>query len=343
MSLLELDKLYISYRPRGLFGGGNLLRAVRDVSIKLEDGQTFGLVGESGSGKSTIGKAVLKLLEVESGQMLFDGADITRLSPVPLSYRKQVQVIFQDPYSSLNPAHLVGDIIGEVVTRHLGLSGQARHERVMALLEQVGLAPYHAQRYPYEFSGGQRQRIAIARALAAEPRLIVCDEAVSALDLSTQAQVINLLQGLQKNLGVSYLFIAHDLALVRHISHRIGVLYLGQLMEQGPAERVYTAPAHPYTEMLLASIPLPHPVKQQQRRVLRAQLQVHGETPSPINLPKGCPYHTRCPLVMEMCKQTMPEEVAVQGGGSVRCHLHTSGPRLAGGTVLQLLKPQGNP
>ena len=323
--LLSVDQLDVTFYKRDLLGRvSHTIRAVEQVSFDIQNNQTFGLVGESGSGKSTIGKAILRLLRPNSGKIVFDGQDIGSFGRfTPLKYRKDVQVIFQDPYSSLNHSHVAEQIIGEPITRHLGLTGKARRQRVIELLERVGLSDYHLERYPSEFSGGQRQRIAIARALAVEPRLIVCDEAVSALDVSTQAQVINLLESLQQDLGVSYLFIAHDLAVVRHISHTIGVMYLGKLVETGSAERVYEKPAHPYTEMLLASVPFPNPIEQAKRRAIRRQLRRQDLANQPSKT-TGCPFAPRCPFVMDVCLTKIPTPVPVVGGGTVRCHLHTS-------------------
>ncbi len=323
--ILSLDQLHVSFLKRDFLGRiSDTLHAVKDVSFEIESHQTFGLVGESGSGKSTIGKAILRLLKPERGKIIFDGEDLQSFGLfTPLSYRKQVQAVFQDPYSSLNPSHTVANIIGEPLTRHLGLSGKARQQRVIELLERVGLSAYHGGRYPIEFSGGQRQRIAIARALAVEPRLIICDEAVSALDVSTQAQVINLLESLQRDLAVSYLFISHDLAVVRHISHTIGVMYLGNMVELGSAERVYERPLHPYTEMLLASVPLANPIEQQKRRMARQQLR-RVETNARKHVERGCPFAPRCPYVMQVCLEQMPAPLAVEGGGMVRCHLHSA-------------------
>jgi len=253
-------------------------------------------------------------------------------------YRSQVQVVFQDPYSSLNPSHVVGEIVGELITQHRGIrAGQDRDQIVGDLLEEVGLGRHFMERFPYELSGGQRQRVAIARALSVEPEMIICDEATSALDVSIQSQVINLLEEIQEKTGVAYLFIAHDLAVVRHISHDIGVLYLGYLVETGPAERVYNEAAHPYTAMLLSAEPVPDPERQKQRAEVRRMYHIDAEPPSPTNLPPGCPFTNRCALVMDVCHEGMPDETAVDGGGTVRCHLHTSGPMLNGKAVGSLL------
>ena len=337
-ALLEVSDLQVSYKSKNFLGQIRyMIRAVNDVGFEIGKGETFGLVGESGSGKTTVGKAILRLIEIDGGSICFDGLEAPpSIERVPLEYRRHVQAVFQDPYSSLNPSHLAGDIIGEPITRHLKIRGKERQSLVVDLLRKVGLSGIHAHRYPYELSGGQRQRIAIARALASNPRLIVCDEPVSALDVSTQAQVINLLEDLQEELVVSYLFIAHDLAVVRHISHNIGVVNLGWLVEIGPSDRVYEQPAHPYTEMLLASIPVPNPAEQRRRRSLRQQLYIDADLPSPVKPPPGCPFQTRCTMAMNICREEMPVPTPVNGGGLVRCHLHTTGPKLEGRSVLQL-------
>ena len=262
-----------------------------------------------------------------------------------LDFRRDLQVIFQDPQASLNPSMVVADIVGEPLTIHFGLRGKERDARVAQLLERVGLAAYHLERYPSEFSGGQRQRIAVARALALEPRLIVCDEPVSALDVSTQSQAINLLEELQESFGIAYLFIAHDLAVVQHISHRVGVMYLGRLVELGPADRVHEQPAHPYTEMLLAAAPVADVATQRQRKAVRRQLPA-TELPSPIDPPSGCPFHTRCTYAMDICRREMPEPTPIDGGGLGRLPPAVDGaearrraPRRNGGTRLALSVP----
>lgn len=321
--LLEVRDLTVHFVVRrGLFGAGSFtVKAVNGVDFEIGSGETFGLVGESGSGKSTVGRALLRLVDCDGGSIFMNGKPVHELSGRMLDFRRDLQVVFQDPYSSLNPSMVAGEIIGEPLTIHYGLRGTARDERVAKLLEEVGLRPDQAEQYPSEFSGGQRQRIAIARALALEPKLIVCDEAVSALDVSTQSQVIALLEDLQERLGLSYLFIAHDLAVVRHISHRIGVMYLGQLMEVGPAERVYEQPAHPYTRMLLAAAPIADPVLQKKRREARRKLPT-TELPAPTDLPRGCPFENRCSFAVEVCKTVRPPPAEVRGGGWTACHLH---------------------
>ncbi len=321
--LLKVNDLTVHFDIRRGFLGREsyTVKAVNGVSFDIGTKETLGLVGESGSGKSTVGKALLRLVDVTSGSIELAGTPVQHLEGRMLDFRRDLQVVFQDPYSSLNPSMIVSDIVGEPLSIHFGLHGKERDKRVAELLEQVGLGAYLLERYPAEFSGGQRQRIAIARALALSPRLIVCDEPVSALDVSTQSQVINLLESLQEQFGISYLFIAHDLAVVRHISDRIGVMYLGQLMELGPAERIYEAPHHPYTRMLLAAIPVVNPIEQKQRKAERRLIPV-TELPAPTNLPTGCPFHTRCPDAMEVCTSIRPQRVPISTGGWVACHLY---------------------
>jgi len=306
--LLSVQNLSVDFRlKRGLFARALSLSAVRDVSFGIEPGRTFGLVGESGSGKSTIGRAILRLAELSAGRILFDGADIAAAGRrTPLAYRRDVQVVFQDPLSSLNPRQSVGTTVAQAIRRHRPVRGAALDKEVAGVLDSVGLAAWQAKRYPHELSGGQRQRVAIARALAVRPRLIVCDEPVSALDVSTQSQVINLLVDLQREHGLSYLFIAHNLDVVRHISHTIGVLYLGRLVEVGPAAQVYGAPSHPYTRMLLASTLVADPRVQAERSRLRRG-QPRSEPPSPLAPPAGCPFHTRCAWADESCRARVPE------------------------------------
>jgi oligopeptide/dipeptide ABC transporter ATP-binding protein len=308
---------------QGLLGAKSYdVVAVDDVSFELKSGETLGIVGESGAGKSTIGRALLKLEKVSSGTILLDGKPIGETRKAVLDFRRDLQAIFQDPYSSLNPSMIISDIIGEPLKVHFNMTEKERKDRVAELMQQVGLSPHQMQRYPSEFSGGQRQRIAVAAALALGPRIIICDEAVSALDVSTQSQVINLLEELQERLGIALLFIAHDLAVIRHISDRIGVLYLGQFMESGPCDRVCDEPAHPYTKMLLASVPLTDPVEQKVRKKIRRELPV-AELPSPTQIPPGCPFATRCTEAMSHCHDVKPESVSLPGGGEVACHLYS--------------------
>jgi peptide/nickel transport system ATP-binding protein len=281
------------------------VRAVDGLSFEVFRGETVGLVGESGCGKTTVGRTLLRLEEATSGEIVFDGANVTRARGDALKrYRRQIQVIFQDPYSSLNPRMTIGQIIAEPMRVYKLVSGRkAAREKAVALLTQVGLFEYMAERYPHELSGGQRQRVGIARALAMEPSFIVCDEPVSALDVSIQAQIINLLEELQQKFGLTYLFIAHDLAVVRHTSDRVIVMYLGKVMEIADRDALYAEPQHPYTKALLDAVPIPDPALEARReyRVLR------GEVPSPLDPPRGCVFHTRCPLATEECKMVIPE------------------------------------
>jgi oligopeptide/dipeptide ABC transporter ATP-binding protein len=289
--------------------------AVDGVSFAIGEGETLGLVGESGCGKSTVARTVMRLIEPTAGAIRLDGHDVTRLQKDALRpYRRQMQMIFQDPFSSLNPRMSVGDIVGEPLLVHGIAQGKARTEQVAALFDQVGLRRAQMSAFPHEFSGGQRQRISIARALALNPKLIVADEPVSALDVSIQAQVINLLMDLQREKRLSYLFIAHDLAVVEHISHRIAVMYLGKIVEYADKKTLFTEPLHPYTEALLAAVPVPNPKLKRARRLLQ------GDVPSPINPPPGCAFHTRCPYVEARCKSEVPRLVELALGHGVACH-----------------------
>lgn len=309
------------------------VRALDGVDLELRAGESLALVGESGSGKSTLARALLRLVDLTSGEIEIDGRPVAGLSPRQFrALRSRVQMVFQDPYSSLNPALRIGTNLEEPLRVHTRMTRRERAARVAELLEQVGLPADAAERYPDEFSGGQRQRIAIARALALEPELIVCDEAVSALDVSTQNQVLSLLRDLRRARGLTYLFITHDLAIVRHIADRVAVMYLGRVVEEGPTERVFTAPAHPYTRALLAAVPVPDPT----RRQARSGVAATGDLPDPSNLPPGCTFHTRCPLAMPVCSEERPEASPVDGGGVVRCHLQHTGPALGGRPLLDL-------
>jgi oligopeptide/dipeptide ABC transporter ATP-binding protein len=317
--LLEIEHLTLHFPvKKGLLFDHVIanVRAVDDVSFVLNEGETLGLVGESGCGKTTLARSLLRLLEPTGGAIRFHGQDITHLGQRGLRpYRHDVQMVFQDPQASLNPRKRVGQIIGA----GLRLRGTAKanvDDEVRKLLAEVGLNPEHINRFPHEFSGGQRQRVGVARALAADPKLIVLDEPVSALDVSIQAQVINLLDDLQDNLGLSYIFVAHDLSVVRHVSDRIAVMYLGKLVELSPADELYTKPVHPYTAALLSAIPIPDPDSSR----ARSRLPVVGEPPNPIDPPSGCRFHTRCPWATEVCRTVEPQLTAYPGAHLAACH-----------------------
>jgi len=292
------------------------VKAVDGLNFDIVRGETLGLVGESGCGKTTTGRAILQLYRPTAGTVIFKGEELTKLKGEKLRrMRRQMQMIFQDPYASLNPRMTVGDIIGEPLQVHDILKGRARRDRVQELLKVVGLNPYFVTRYPHEFSGGQRQRIGVARALAVQPEFIVCDEPISALDVSIQAQIINLLEDLQAKFNLTYLFIAHDLSVVRHISDRIAVMYLGKIVELTGRKELYENPLHPYTRALLSAVPIPDPLVEEQRR----RMVLEGDVPSPAHPPAGCNFHTRCPLAMERCGQEEPEFRDVGGGHWVAC------------------------
>ena len=304
---------------KGIFSKKQIVKAVDGVSFEVNKNETFGLVGESGCGKSTLGRTIVKLYEPVSGHIEFEGKDVSSLKGSELkAFRKDMQMIFQDPYASLDPRMTVGEIIKEpMIIHNIYDTDKEREDRVVELLKIVGLKPDHIRRYPSEFSGGQRQRIGIARALAVNPKFIVCDEPISALDVSIQAQVINLLKNIQKEMDLSYLFIAHDLSMVKHISDRIGVMYLGHMMEVGPSNDVYHRPLHPYTVALLSAIPISDPnIAKAKKRIV-----LEGEIPSPINPPSGCPFSTRCPKATQRCKEHVPPLVKV-GNRLVACFLY---------------------
>jgi len=292
------------------------VRGVENVSFIIDRGETLGLVGESGCGKTTTGRSILRLIEPTSGRVYFNGIDITALNKKDLApLRREMQIIFQDPYGSLNPRMTIGDIIGEGLEIHKIASGKEKERRIMELLEVVGLPPAYMRRYPHEFSGGQRQRIGIARALAVNPKFIVCDEPVSALDVSIQSQIINLLKDLQKQFELTYLFIAHDLSVVKYMSNKIAVMYLAKIVEHTTTEELFSNPKHPYTLALMSAIPVPDPDVKKQRIVLQ------GDLPSPSNPPKGCRFNTRCPEVMSICKEVEPELKDIGKEHLVACHL----------------------
>lgn len=312
-------KVHFMVNGNGFFSKKRAVKAVDDISFEIMEGETFGLVGESGCGKSTTGRAIVKLYDPTSGSVEFNGKDIIGIKGKALGdFRRDVQMIFQDPYASLNPRMTVGEIIREGMDIHkIFDTKEEREARVRELLEIVGLKPDHIRRYPHEFSGGQRQRIGIARTLALNPKFIVCDEPISALDVSIQAQVINLLENIQEKMGISYLFIAHDLSMVKHISDRIGVMYLGNLVEVGNSDDVYHRPLHPYTQALLSSVPIPDPKTAREKK----RIVLEGELPSPIDPPSGCVFRTRCPSATKRCAEKKPPTIKV-GDRLIACYLY---------------------
>ena len=317
--LLQVENLYKHYpiRRPNTMTKYDQVKAVDGISFSVDEGETVGLVGESGCGKSTTRKLILNLEPATDGNVLFRGQDIYQMRKQELvDFRKQAQVIYQDPYSSLNPTWKIGSIIGEAFNIHRIGSSQERRERVLELMDKVGLRREYYDRFPHEFSGGQRQRIGIARSLALNPNFVVADEPVSALDVSIQAQVLNLLKDLQAEFGLTYLFISHDLSVVKHLCDRIAVMYLGKIVEVAPTEQLFQRPSHPYTQMLLKAIPLPNP----DRRLELTGLE--GEVPSPINPPPGCRFHTRCPHAMDKCRQAVPEMRTIDTGHEAACYLY---------------------
>ncbi len=315
--LLEVKNLtkFFSVK-KGIIGGNRgIVKAVDDVSFIIKKGETLGLVGESGCGKTTTGRTIIRLFEPTKGQIIFDGQDITKTQMKP--YRKKMQMIFQDPYASLDPRMTVADIVGEPMDIHGLEKGSDRKDKIYKLLDMVGLNKEQSNRYPHEFSGGQRQRIGIARALAVQPEFIVCDEPISALDVSIQAQIVNMLEDLQSELGLTYLFIAHDLSMVKHISNRVGVMYLGKLIELAESAELYKNPTHPYTQALLSAIPIADPAASRQKE----RIILEGDVPSPINPPSGCRFRTRCRYAMKICEEIEPAFEEISPGHFCACHL----------------------
>ena len=320
-NLVEVKHLQQYFPAGGMGKNKQYVQAVDDVSFAIRKGETLGLVGESGCGKTTTGRTLLRLYEPTDGTIIYDGKVLfdkkEKIAVDMLPYRRRMQIVFQDPYASLDPRMTIGDIVGEGIDiHHLCANAKERHDKIISLLERVGLNSEHANRYPHEFSGGQRQRVGIARALAVDPEFIVCDEPVSALDVSIQAQVVNMFEDLQQEMGLTYLFIAHDLSVVKHISNRIGVMYLGKMVELADAAEIYERPLHPYSKSLLSAVPVPDP------KVARANQRIvlHGDIPSPLNAPSGCPFRTRCAYATEACAESMPPFNEVSSGHFVACH-----------------------
>lgn len=318
--LIRLENITKHFDLKSSFlslGSSPVVKAVDDISFDVYKNETLGLVGESGCGKSTLGRVILRLIEPTSGFVFYEDTNVNQLKPEELRrFRTKMQIVFQDSYSSLNPRHKVGEIIAEPMTIHTNMSSREIRERILELLSLVGLKSGHASRFPHEFSGGQRQRINIARTLALYPSFIVCDEPISALDVSIQAQVVNLLKDLQKKLGTTYLFIAHDLSMVKHISDRIAVMYLGKIMELATSIGLFTNPLHPYTQSLISAIPIPDP----KRERLRKPIVLEGEVPSPVNPPSGCVFHTRCPVADDLCSREVPGYREANPNHFVACH-----------------------
>ena len=313
--LVEVENLKEYFRAGGSPFKPKYIKAVDDVSLYINRGETLGLVGESGCGKTTIGRTIIRLYEPTSGKIIYDGVDITKVNMFP--YRRKMQIVFQDPYASLDPRMTVGDIVGEAIDIHkLAPSKRDRGDKIIGLLERVGLNCEHANRYPHEFSGGQRQRIGIARALAVDPEFIVCDEPISALDVSIQAQVINMFESLQEEMGLTYLFIAHELSVVKHISNRIGVMYLGKMVELANNYELIFHCVHPYTKSLISAIPVADPIQSRKNK----RIILDGDVPSPLNPPSGCRFRTRCRYATEICSQQEPELLEVSPGHFAACH-----------------------
>ncbi len=320
--LLKIENLRKYFKINGSGWKKEYVHAVESASFTIKKGETLGLVGESGCGKTTLGRTILRLHEPTSGKIIYDGTPIydseNKKQPDMLPYRRKMQIIFQDPSASLDPRMTVGDIVGESIDIHkLAASRKDREDMIRELLAKVGLNTEHANRYPHEFSGGQQQRVGIARALAVQPEFIVCDEPISALDVSIQSQIVNMLEDMQQEMGLTYLFIAHDLSVVRHISNRIGVMYLGNMVELGDSYELNKNPLHPYTKTLLSAVPIPDPIKSKERQ----RIVLEGDIPSPVNPPSGCRFHTRCPYATERCKQEMPQLREQAPGHFAACHI----------------------
>ena len=327
---LRVENLNVMYNV-----GRQRLHAVKDVSIEIAPGETLGLVGESGSGKSTTGLAILRLIEAASGKIMLGDSDVARAGRGELkALRKRMQMVFQDPYSSLNPSMTVEQLLSEPLIIHADMTQAERRSAVGQMLQSVGLHTGYASRYPHEFSGGQRQRIAIARSMMLHPELVVLDEPVSALDVSTQSQILKLLKTVQAGSGTAFLLVAHDLAVVRLMSPRVAVMYLGEIVESGPSARVYDEPAHPYSAALISAVPFPDPVRQRNAN----RIILGGDLPSPLNPPSGCVFRTRCPFQMEICGMVAPAKIPVEGGGEASCHLHTEGPKLGGRSLRDFIR-----